>query len=606
MRGLFAIAIAVVVVATTVAQDGLRVRVGPAFGTSRSGGPIPVVVETEWPGPDVLKGRLRFVARDHLGKRFDLTTETIAIPPGRQRSLRLFPTATSAMNAGPLDLQTTFTSDGGDVVQLKKQALSVPQEMRRTVLVGALERVGGTRLPTDLSTPTVVAGARARDRSFVVDRVPLPPEGAPATPIAWCAFDTVLATLDALVALDGERFEALSRWVDGGGSVFVWAPLPCASVPGAIDRITRWHSGAVEVEGSIHVPRGLKRTRRELGRVVLACGEEKLDAWRYAGLASAIDWLWKTRHAPKLWVTDEDDVGRRVLHDDEDAAIVEHLLPQDVRLVPTGLLALLLGAFVLAIGPVEWVLLGRLGRRWLTWLTFPAICVLFTLVMIAVTDAFLGQSNRDESIVLIDVGADGRVLRRSELRMHFPTGERVDRHAVDGALVSIVDVGRYREHYYGSVSTPASARFEGRVGGRVTLEIRHRKWTPVVWRTLAFDAPESVPSFGDVWAAPQRADVDAIRAAEGVVDAFVVRRDYVEGEAGDERAFGREQIIALTGRRMAGYFRDVATISPSGGDALEDLAIHDKTDPRARVLVVVTGDDENRVVYRRAFRATED
>lgn len=598
IRSLLVAFVSLVTVAAAVSQERLRVHVAHARGAVRSGGPIPVIVETVWNGPGVLQGRLRFVARDHLGVRIDVTTEAFAIPAGAQRVARLFPAATAAMNAGPLDLRTTFTTDSGDVMRLPAQEFVVPAELRRSVVVATLALPRGDRVPPGLLKPNVAVGDRARDPSLVVHHARLAPDDAPATSIGWCTCDIVFATLEALVALDAGRFDALARWVDGGGSVFVWNARSGASTPGAAERLRRWHPGTVDEGGSISCPAGLFPRQQELGRVLFADRE--------AAAATSIDWLWKPRHASE-WIQPQDDVGRRVLHDDRDAAIVDRLLPDDVQMVPTGLLAVLLLAFIFAVGPGDWFLLGKLGRRWLTWITFPTICVLFTLVMIAVTDAYLGQRNRDETLVLIDVGADGRVLRRNALHMHFPTGERVDRHEIDGALVSVVDVGRYREHYYGSTSTPASPRWYGRIGGRTTFELRHRKWTPVMWRTLSFAAPETVPALGGVWAAPATADLDALRFADGIDSAFVVSGETSQdGRATDERSSIRQQVVALTSRRTEGYFRDVAMISPTGGDALEDIAILDGTDPGARVLVVVTRDGDDWVVYRRAFRATED
>jgi hypothetical protein len=95
------------------------------------------------------------------------------------------------------------------------------------------------------------------------------------------------------------------------------------------------------------------------------------------------------------------------------------LKPIGVKLVPFSLVAALLGGLVLAIGPGEWFILGRLRRRSWTWITWPAMTLAVTGVLIGVANAYLRSNDIPTVLTIHDLDAEGRIVRTNRLELLF-------------------------------------------------------------------------------------------------------------------------------------------------------------------------------------------
>ena len=100
------------------------------------------------------------------------------------------------------------------------------------------------------------------------------------------------------------------------------------------------------------------------------------------------------------------------------------LLPQSTRLIPMPVVAAILGAFVLIVGPGDWFVLGWLRRRRWTWLTFPVVAAAFTALTVAAAEHYLGSEDHRSALVITDVGRGGRVLRESRLELLFAARDK--------------------------------------------------------------------------------------------------------------------------------------------------------------------------------------
>ncbi len=100
---------------------------------------------------------------------------------------------------------------------------------------------------------------------------------------------------------------------------------------------------------------------------------------------------------------------------------------QGVRLVPFFVVALLVIVYILLIGPGDYFLLRRLGRgmQW-TWITFPAIVVLFAVGAYAAAYWLKGDQLRVNQVDLIDIDAEGTARGASWFSIFSPRGESFD------------------------------------------------------------------------------------------------------------------------------------------------------------------------------------
>ena len=102
-------------------------------------------------------------------------------------------------------------------------------------------------------------------------------------------------------------------------------------------------------------------------------------------------------------------------------------VPRDVHLVPFFVVALLVVVYILLIGPGDYFLLRRLGigMQW-TWVTFPAIVVIFAAGAYLAAYWLKGDQLRVSQIDLVDIDAEGIGPRR-ELVQRLQSAGRIVR-----------------------------------------------------------------------------------------------------------------------------------------------------------------------------------
>ncbi len=98
------------------------------------------------------------------------------------------------------------------------------------------------------------------------------------------------------------------------------------------------------------------------------------------GFDPTTDWIDETTLAEGLWRTmlPARTAGGPVITDDSQLVQAVSQLPE-LALPPVGGLAILLGAYILLIGPINYLVLKRLDRRELAWVTMPALIVVFAV-----------------------------------------------------------------------------------------------------------------------------------------------------------------------------------------------------------------------------------
>ena len=102
-------------------------------------------------------------------------------------------------------------------------------------------------------------------------------------------------------------------------------------------------------------------------------------------------------------------------------------VPRDVHLVPFFVVALLVILYILLIGPGDYFLLRKLGfgMQW-TWITFPAIVVLFAAGSYLSAYWLKGDQLRVSQLDLVDIDAQGTARGASWFSIFSPRGESFD------------------------------------------------------------------------------------------------------------------------------------------------------------------------------------
>lgn len=99
-----------------------------------------------------------------------------------------------------------------------------------------------------------------------------------------------------------------------------------------------------------------------------------------------------------------------------------------VRLVPFSWIAMLVGVYILLIGPLDYLILRRMGRRfgW-TWLTFPLFVLAGCAMAASLTQTWKGQQIRINQVDLVDIDAKSG-LARGTIWSHIfsPTSTKYD------------------------------------------------------------------------------------------------------------------------------------------------------------------------------------
>jgi hypothetical protein len=255
------------------------------------------------------------------------------------------------------------------------------------------------------------------------------------------------------------------------------------------------------------------------------------------------------------------------------STLFQHL-PQKSRMIPLPAIAAILGAFVLAIGPGEWLILGRLrGRRW-TWVTFPLLAVGFTFIGIRTAEFYLGRNDKSATLIITDVGRDGRVVRENRFELRLAGRDKIAELEMQQMLGAVCESS---EASYNPASL--SPLYEGQIPGRYTMKLQLRQWKPVLIRTMTL-GPGSTPL--DInWPQMPRGRQDRLNEEDfrdGPWTLNLLERQSILGRR--RYSLWHEKAIGQVSALMSEDERTSAMLSPSGRLDLLDLAIVDETNPK--------------------------
>jgi len=419
-------------------------------------------------GTKAWTGRVVVTAPDTDGVPTRVISEQsrpVGIDPGQPTRVGLFVRVGQTNSS----LQVQFVSDDGKV-RAKRTFFAGPEASPGVVTGGLpatnrlLLEFGGSLGLGDLLETGDRSGDLQATRVVRIDE-------ASALPTEWYGYESIdtvlLATSEPesyrpLLQSRG-RIEALEKWVELGGRLIIFCGVGAEEllsadgalaslVPGKYEKMQRLaqaqpletFSGSdqpitrdrrlnlqvpslVDVDGQILASAGrdatnvplVIRSSRGLGQVVFVGLDFDRPPLR--------DWAGRTSFLRRVldWQDNGDDLQTHKQTDAEDAiAHLRNSLDKQfvgVQVAPFGLVALLVGIYILLIGPGDYFLVKRvLKRTELTWLTFPLIVLGVSAAAYAIANHMKGDQLRVNQVEIIDV--DSRTgLARGTVWTHFFT-----------------------------------------------------------------------------------------------------------------------------------------------------------------------------------------
>ncbi len=317
------------------------------------------------------QGRTRFGTRVDLPTQSDMTYRLYAQPPAFGRDLEI------SLVDGERTVATTqaaFTVH--DATQL---VVGIVAE-RPGDIVGDLDL-----LPNQNSVAPLTVGLTVADLPVRVE--------------AWGVLDRLVWQDTDSSGLSTEQIAALRGWVAGGGRLVVVGgtagPSSLSAFPDALLPYRPTATTDVEPETLIAMLGELPETATALpalsgelseGRALATSGDRTVAAERAYGSGSVTlvgfdptaSWIAGTPMAEGMWrrLLPTRATGAPIIGDDSQIVSAASQLPS-LALPPVGGLIALLGAYILLIGPINYLVLRRLDRREWAWITMPILIVAF-------------------------------------------------------------------------------------------------------------------------------------------------------------------------------------------------------------------------------------
>lgn len=339
------------------------------------------------------------------------------------------------------------------------------------------------------------------------------------------------------------------------------------------------------------------------------------------------------------------------------AACESALLPEGVEVVPTSIIAGLLLAYVLVIGPVDYFLLGFLRLRKFTWILFPVVTGAFTWLTLAIAGSYMAATETGGRLTLTDVVAGGRAVRETEIQMQFQGSQQTVTHDRTSSFVVPMSMARATIDHRTGTMTPAKIdvqlHYSGRFPQKYEATQHLSQWKPMLTRSLRLN-----PSATDVpdipWDAPDLVStakgrrelvklLEKLRTEDRQIDAAVFNqsqhysmsvgtpflfsrtvlqrageiaqqfrtqrewlmtgmnpRDY-QGRLSNDELLTLAIMDTARGEGAKSFWDVVARVAPHGSATLEDLPLLDASNRNEWLLIVAVREGNQTHVFRRLY-----
>ena len=154
-------------------------------------------------------------------------------------------------------------------------------------------------------------------------------------------------------------------------------------------------------------------------------------------------------------------------------------------------LSILLGLYILLVGPVNYLILRRSGRMHLAWVTIPAITAVFTGGAFGVGYSMRGSDLILNKIALVEMQKEGPALVTSYVGLFSPRQQSYEIEVQASSLLSRVQSGYGGQDMPGVSSGPEMTFIQGRPALVQGLSVNQ-------WSMQSFEAEDTWPEFGRI------------------------------------------------------------------------------------------------------------
>jgi hypothetical protein len=381
LSGVLAGLLAGMTVAPVAAVDGLTMEAHALLdGHARIGTWMAVEVHLKNDGPPIT-GELRVAGGTQGQTRFGMAAD---LPTQSDKTFRIY----TQPPAFGRDVEVSLV-DGTSVIAKTKATFTLHDPTQLVVGIVA-ERPGDIVGSLDLLPNANNVAALA---------LPLNPEDLPDRLEAWGTLDRLVWQDVDSSLLSKEQLAALKGWIAAGGRLVIAGgtagPASLSAFPDAV--LPYRPTTTTDVAPSALVPLlgDLPAEAKDApalsgplggGRALVTVGDQVVAAERTygAGLVTivgfdpTVSWITDTNLSESLWrrLLPARASGGPIFTDDSQIVQAAAQLPS-LALPPIGGLALLLGAYILLIGPINYFVLRRLDRREWAWVTMPVLIAAF-------------------------------------------------------------------------------------------------------------------------------------------------------------------------------------------------------------------------------------
>ncbi len=590
--------------------------------------PQPVEITLTWRGPGLLEGRLELRVSAFNELLLHYRSSEIAQPPGQQTTRWLLPPRKPG-NEGQQFVKLRFLGQGQSI-DLGRFPISAPRRQTGRTFVIAAARSAARRprgrdallpnlqierfFPKQAKRPESAYDGKTRLEPFNSYVRLLEQDAFPTSPLHYCSYDLVLLQGKSFAALGRKQRAALGAWIRAGGSACI-VPTGRLEQPHVrwLNELTGGARFSLDFEGRLE-PAGIQRHRVELGRLVLVAGVDADDRWDSSEWMQSVAFLWKvrTRIQRRLnrpggtfpqdrLVYEEDYQYYTGSWDSLFSNVQSALAPEGVQPVPIWMIMLLLICFVAAIGPLDYLILGRLNRRKWTWLTFPLCSIGFALLMVGMSEAYLGHNDHLRALVVTDIGKGGVVLRQNRIEMLMLARPASRVYRGKAQIISALDTDEEQR------SLPV---YQGRLPVSYNMTRQIGQWSPQITRyfSIGGDKPALRLNWDRVTVAmleDRKRWPELARTLTGgsQFDGRIVLH-HLDNSYPLTRGVGHpisDELARMLAVCEVDEYRVLSQLSPHGGPNLEDLATLDPSDARQWLIVAMVREGDDLLLYQRLY-----
>lgn len=325
------------------------------------------------------------------------------------------------------------------------------------------------------------------------------------------------------------------------------------------------------------------------------------------------------------------------------AACESALLPFGVEMVPAWVIGVLLMAYVITIGPVDYLVLGMFRLRKYTWILFPVVTVFFTGLTIGIAHNYMASSETGGSLTIVDLVDDGHAVRQTSIQMHFHGQQTTLKEDLSQSFIvpAQMIVGNFNPNGVSEGPRAISPKLDyaGRFPQSFQSTISLRQWEPQMTRSMTL-APDNAKVPGIAWndfdlisttkgRQQLQAELSKLATSGQQLDAIVLHgedqhpvfpsgimfskaktkeaRNWLNQEAWyrQHQVPPKDGLLALgvvdssVRKGVRDFFSIVSQVSPQGSASMEDLPMLDATDLDQWLLLVAVREGLHTDIYRR-------